>query len=278
MLYTCLLTCPICNAALEQTDNMLKCTNAHTFDIAKEGYVNLLRKKLPGDAKEMLAARRDFLERGYYRPLSDTLNELARTYLVDPSALTNILDAGCGEGYYLGRLQKYLTDQHQQAQYIGLDISKEAVRMAAKRYKQSCFIVANIKERLVFVDHSIHALLNIFAPRNPPEFARILAPDGLLFVVIPAPEHLLQLRSALHLLGIEEHKQQKVIDQFADHFDLVTSSALTYTAYFNHNEIVQAVMMTPNYWHLSDETRMQMEKLDEMVISLSFACLTFRHR
>src|SRR6266487_2793595 len=259
MLYTCLLTCPICNATLEKTDNMLKCTNAHTFDIAKEGYINLLRKKLPGDAKEMLAARRDFLERGYYRPLSDTLNELVRTYLVDPSALTNILDAGCGEGYYLGRLQKYLTDQHQQAQYIGLDISKEAVRMAAKRYKQSCFIVANIKERLVFVDHSIHALLNIFSPRN-------------------APEYLLQLRSALHLLGIEEHKQQKVIDQFADHFDLVTSSALTYTAYFNHNEIVQAVMMTPNYWHLSDETRMQMEKLDEMVISLSFACLTFRHR
>jgi SAM-dependent methyltransferase len=271
-----LLACPICNTQLKQAGSIFACTNSHTFDIAREGYVNLMRKQLPGDTKEMLIARRDFLERGYYQPLSDMLNELVGTYLADSASPANILDAGCGEGYYLARLQQYLTDQHYQAQYIGLDISKEAARMAAKRYKQPCFVVANIKERLPFVDHSIHAILNIFAPRNPAEFARVLTPDGLLLVAIPAPDHLVQLRSALQLLSIEEHKQQKVIDQFADSFEFVTSSALTYTARFSHDEIVQTVMMTPNYWHMSDEMRAKMEALEALEISLEFNCLVFR--
>jgi SAM-dependent methyltransferase len=176
---------------------MLRCSNSHTFDIAREGYVNLLRKKLPGDTKEMLVARRDFLERNHYQPLSDMLNQLVHAYLATSSSPINILDAGCGEGYYLGRLQQYLTDQHYQIQCIGLDISKEAIRMAARHYKQSCFVVANLKERVVLADDALHIILNIFAPRNPAEFTRVLVPGGLLLVAIPAPDHLLQLRSAL---------------------------------------------------------------------------------
>src|SRR5450631_3289491 len=147
-----LLACPTCNGLLEQDGNSLKCSNNHSFDISSEGYVNLLRKKLPGDAKEMLMARRDFLEQGHYQPLSDLTNDLIHTHMPLSSSPHTILDAGCGEGYYIGRLQQYLLAHNYQAQYIGLDISKDAIKMAAKRYKQVCFVVANIKEHLVFVD------------------------------------------------------------------------------------------------------------------------------
>jgi 23S rRNA (guanine745-N1)-methyltransferase len=278
MFYADLLSCPICTTALQRDGSSLICSNAHSFDISSEGYVNLLRKKLPGDAKEMLVARRAFLEQGHYQPLSDLINELIGTYLPSSSSPLTILDAGCGEGYYLGRLQQYLLAHDYQAQYIGLDVSKDAIRMAAKRYKQACFVVANINERLVFTDAAMQVVLNIFAPRNPAEFARVLAPGGLLLVVIPASEHLQQLRSALHLLNIEEDKEQKVIAQFSPFFDLVTSSPLSYTLQFSHKEILQAVMMTPNYWHLSQEVREKVKAMDMMKTTVSFRGLVFRLR
>src|SRR5437763_11948883 len=131
--YSHLLACPFCNFHLAQRDNTLVCTNSHVFDIAKEGYINLLRKKLPGDTKEMLIARRNFLEQRYYQPLSDTINALVSTTFDPETPSFNILDAGCGEGYYLGRLQGHLANQMPRTQrcYMGLDISKEDIRMAA---------------------------------------------------------------------------------------------------------------------------------------------------
>lgn len=276
MQYTHLLICPVCSTALEQSNNTLTCSNCHSFDIAREGYVNLLRKPLPGDTKEMLAARRSFLERGFYQPLSDTLNQLASTYLAASTSPAAILDAGCGEGYYLGRLQQALTDRSLQC--VGFDISKEAIRLAARRYKQACFVVANLKERLVLADGALHMILNIFAPRNPAEFARVLVSGGLLLIAIPAPDHLSQLRSALHLLNIEEHKQEKISEQFAADFDFVTASDLSYTLHLMHDEIVQAVMMTPNYWHLSAEQRATMEGMESVETTVAFTRLLFRRR
>ncbi|HEV2654944.1 MAG TPA: methyltransferase domain-containing protein [Ktedonobacteraceae bacterium] len=276
MLYSSLLTCPICTTQLAQSNNTLICANAHTFDIAREGYINLLRKQLPGDTKEMLVARRSFLERGSYQPLSDTLNQLANTHLAGSTSPTNILDAGCGEGYYLVRLQQALADRSLQC--VGCDISKEAIRLAARRYKQACFVVANLNERLVLADSALYMILNIFAPRNPAEFARVLVPGGLLLIAIPAPEHLAQLRSALHLLSIEEHKQEKISEQFAADFDFVTASDLSYTLHLKHAEIVQAVMMTPNYWHLSAEQRATMEDMESLETTVAFTCLLFKRR
>lgn len=272
-----LLTCPICNNSLEHDGSSLKCSKAHAFDISSEGYVNLSRKKLPGDAKEMLIARREFLEQGHYQPLSDLINDLVYTHMPLSSPPPAILDAGCGEGYYIGRLQQSLLAHDYPAQCIGLDISKDAIRMAAKRYKQACFVVANIKERLVFVDAAMQVVLNIFAPRNPAEFARVLVPGALLLVIIPGSDHLQQLRSVLHLLNIEEDKEQKVIAQFAPFFDFITSSPLSYPLQFRHKEILQAVMMTPNYWHLTQEIRDMVEKMDTIETTVSFSILIF-HR
>lgn len=278
------LTCPVCQTHFSQVGKSLKCANGHTFDIAKEGYVNLQLSKLTGDTKEMLLARRDFLDREHYQPLSDSINELISDYLhheereVGVLPYITLLDAGCGEGYYLGRLQHFLAQQfpHTESCCVGVDVSKEAVRMAAKRYKAAHFVVANLKDRLTFANDSLHVLLNVFAPRNADEFARILTLGGIAVIAIPTATHLAQLRTVLHLLNIEEQKQQKIEEQFSDHFELLHTKTLSYMIRLRHEEIVLAATMTPNYWHRSDESNRAMEGLQELETTISFTCLVFK--
>ncbi len=283
--YLRILSCPICQTHFTQVGSTLKCENTHTFDIAKEGYINLLTKKLPdsmGDTKEMLLARRAFLEYGHYQPLVSAIAALLYDYLKNDEdedlPYINILDAGCGEGHYLGQLQRMLEQQFPKVciDYIGLDIAKEAMRMAAKRYKGIHFLVANLKERLVFANDSLHILLNIFAPRNVEEFARILTLGGVVLVVIPAPEHLRELRETLDLLSIEEHKQEHVIEQFTAHFTYIGATSVNSVLQLNNQELQQAVKMTPNYWHLSEEIKHVMSTLNEIETEIAFTCLLFR--
>ena len=285
--YIRILTCPVCATHFTMVGNTLKCEQGHSFDRAKEGYINLLTKKLPdsmGDTKEMLLARRAFLERGHYQPLVAAINTLVYGYLKGESdeigglPTLNILDAGCGEGYYLGQLQHTLKERlaDTQCEYIGLDIAKEAMRMAAKRYKELHFVVANLKERFVIASETLHILLNIFAPRNVEEFARVLMRGGIALVVIPAPQHLQQLRATLGLLSIEEHKQEHVIAQFAPHFTFVGATNVRETIHLEREEIRQVVMMTPNYWHMSDEVKRIMDEMDGIETEVGFICLVFR--
>ena len=278
-----LLACPVCGSQFTLQQTALICANSHAFDIAREGYVNLLRKKLPGDTKEMLVARRNFFDQGYYRPISDTINALVAAYappvsLHGPASSSRILDAGCGEGYYLDRLHAYLTSLDQQPLCVGIDISKEAIKLAAKRYPESHFLVANLKERLVLLDATIQVMLNIFAPRNAEEYARVLSPGALLLVVIPGPDHLHQLRSTLHLLNIEESKQQHVVEQFSAQFSLLTTRTLSYTLRLHKPEISWLVMMTPNYWHLSQESRSALEQLETIQTTIETTFLLFRRQ
>lgn len=276
-----LLVCPVCGSRLAHEEHALKCEQRHTFDMAREGYVNLLLKKVTGDTKEMLVARRNFLERGLYRPLSDAVNGLVVSHLhkKDFSPMT-MLDAGCGEGYYLGSLLELLAERNAEREHcaIGIDVAKDAVRMAAKRYKEAFFAVANLKERLILADETMHVLLNIFAPRNPGEFARVLAPGGMLIIVIPGPAHLQELRSTLHLLNIEENKQQHVTEQFSEAFALEQELPVRYEMHLRNEEVTQAVMMTPNYWHLSPVERKTIEEKQEMKTQVEFICLLFRKR
>ena len=274
---THLLTCPICHSPFMQVDQTLKCAKAHSFDIAREGYVNLLLQKRPGDTKEMLRARRDILEQGLYSPVSARVNELVRAHLQPVSDPLHILDAGCGEGYYLARLQRALASQPHNC-YIGMDSSKEAARMAAKRYSPVLFVVADIKQRLPLADASIHTILNIFAPRNPGEFARITAPGSMLIVVIPGPQHLLRLRTELRLLNIEEQKQQHVKEQFAEQFAFVASSTISYPVHLNRHQVEQLVIMTPNYWHQSHEMHQAILNIEEIETEVECTALVFRRK
>ncbi|HCI81575.1 MAG TPA: 23S rRNA (guanine(745)-N(1))-methyltransferase [Ktedonobacter sp.] len=283
-----MLTCPICHTPLKRNNTIFECSQHHTFDIAKEGYVNLVTRKLStsvGDTKEMLQARRSFLNAGLYRPLSDALNahvvnDLPQVQPHHADGEATLLDVGCGEGYYLGQLQSFLKEQRVDKNIIffGLDISKEAIRIAARRYKNIQFMVADLKERLVFADSSLHLLLNIFAPRNIAEFARVLVPNGIVIVVIPGTQHLRQLRETLPLLNIQENKAQHVEEQFAPYFKHLTTSSINYTLRLTQQEAEQVVMMTPNYWHLSNEIRQRLKVIQGMETEVAFVMLIFQKR
>jgi 23S rRNA (guanine745-N1)-methyltransferase len=277
------LICPVCGAGLAEADGALKCPLAHSFDIAREGYVNLLlmgrkRPKVLGDTREMLRARRDFLGRGLYEPLSDAINERVCGYLVDASSAC-IADVGCGEGYYIGRLKHYLDGQQawDDICYFGLDVSKEAARLAAKRYKAVRFIVGDVNRNVLFADRSIRVLLDVFAPRNAVEFDRVVAQDGVLLVVIPGPGHLANLRSEFDLLSIEPDKQRRVVEQFAGAFRLAGEYPIAYQISLDGADIFNLIRMTPNYWHSSKETLDRAKTMGNARTEVDFTILEF-HR
>ena len=252
------LACPFCGGELLPSAGALRCAESHSFDLARQGYVNLTVGRHPGDTKEMLLARRAFLDAGYYQPLSLAINQRVAAHLVprlrDASLRQHsaILDAGCGEGYFTERLATYLADSSEiataQVDLFGLDISKDGIRLAAKRAADSpaiFFIAANLKAGLPFRSASLQVLLNVFAPRNPAEFARVLVPGGLLLIVIPAPQHLQELRASLPLLQIEEHKRERVLAQLAPAFSLLECFELTYQLSLTAEAVAQLLAMTP---------------------------------
>lgn len=181
--------CPLCQASLAAQERSWRCSNGHSFDIAREGYVNLLpvqqKKSLqPGDNTEMMQARRAFLQAGHYQPLSDAANAL----LAQHCHAVPVLDIGCGEGYYSARLSAALA-----APVYGLDISKTAIRYAAKRYPDLHWCVAS-SYQLPFQTGQFGGLLRIYAPSQAEEMARVTQPGGWLLTVSPAPEHLLEFK------------------------------------------------------------------------------------
>lgn len=275
-----LLRCPVCDEGLKLVGQTFICANRHTFDRAREGYVNLLltkgkRPKFQGDSKEMLQARRRFLEAGYYLPLSQAMNKQIVAWLGKQTAVPAIADIGCGEGWYLGQLQQRLADVR--SCFFGVDVAKTAIQLAAKQYPIPQFVVADIWHNLPFANGSITILLNLFAPRNPAEFARVLAPGGLLLVVIPQPHHLQQLRRKLGLLGIEEEKQQKVVAQLADGFSLQAIEPITIEMNLDRTALMNLVQMTPSYWHLTAAVRNKLTELPPEPVTAAFEMLTFRH-
>lgn len=275
MLVATAFSCPICLQPLNLYGQSLKCENSHSFDIAKEGYVNFLTRKLNADTKEMLAARRRFLEHGYYRALADTINRRVSSWLTNiGSSQLKILDVGCGEGYYSGRLQTALADAGK-LDFLGLDASKDAIKLAAKRYKDITFSVGDINERLPFADGAVTILLNIFAPRNAVEFGRVLAPDGLLLIVIPEADHLAELRSSFNLLNIEENKEGKLLEKLGETFQLNEVTRLNYELNLSFADLSDLIAMTPNYRHQAAQSWPQAGGNEVFTTHASFSVLSF---
>ena len=188
-----ILRCPVCAEKLNKTANTLICPNRHSFDLAKEGYVNLLRGNRPGsdrgDSREMALSRKAFLSKGYYLPLANALCKI----LEENVPFGNVLDICCGEGFYTEVLAANLPH----LKFYGFDISREMVRLAAKRKSGGSFFVANLAS-IPVENESVQAAVHLFAPFNAEEFSRILAPEGLLFSVIPGKDHLMGLKKVLY--------------------------------------------------------------------------------
>lgn len=283
---TDLLICPICGERLGLTGNTFACARGHAFDRAREGYVNLLRGKRTGDSKEMLLARRAFLDGGHYAPLARAVCERVRAHLAahahgrEGDGAPVILDAGCGEGSYLARLMEELQGANESASplYLGLDSVKEAVQLASKRCKNAFFVVADIHERLPLAPGSLHVLLNLFAPRQIAEFARTLGPGALLLCVIPAPEHLIELREQLNLLAIEEQKLERLTTRLQADFTDVTARQIAYRMHLNAEDVLHLVEMTPNQRHPERWSRAAVERMADTPISAAFTVLSCRRR
>jgi len=259
----------------------VRCERGHSFDLAREGYLNLLRSKRTGDSKEMLLARRDFLERGHYQPLAEALADTVAAFLGERAGAGDcplrVLDAGCGEGYYLDRLGRRLSAAPGLAEtlLIGLDSAKEAIRLSAKRLWDAALLVADLKERLPIADASVDAILNVFAPRDLAELARVLVPGGLLLIAIPSPDHLVELRLAHGLLGIEEQKLERLLEALVPHFASVGTRDLRYTLHLESDAVQALIAMTPSQRH--PQRRLVPEAEDgASVATAAFTLLTCR--
>ncbi len=245
--------CPLCQQPLTLSDRSYQCSNRHQFDLAKEGYVNLMpahhkRSKDPGDNKEMMQARRRFLEAGHYQPMRQAVAQLCDEYLSGPAPV--LLDIGCGEGYYTDLVASTLQGNNQDAQIFGLDISKVAIRYAAKRYPNCRFSVAS-SHRLPFADQSLDGVLRIYAPCRDEELQRTIKPGGVLITVTPAGRHLYQLRERIYQ-QVRLHDEQQ--EQF-DSFKLVKQQQLNYSMSLTDGIAFDLLQMTPFAWRATDELR-----------------------
>ena len=234
--------CTKCDLPLIPESRSLACENGHSYDLAKEGYVNLMptgKKLAPtvGDSTAMFASRRAFFADGFYEPLRQRLTELC--VAEHPKTVGDI---GCGEGYYIGGVATALPE----AKCFGTDIAKDGIRMAAKQFKGVNFAVADTYGRLPLAEHAVDVLLDIFAPRNAAEFNRVLDPSGLLIVVIPTSDHLATMRKLYGLLGIQADKRQAVLDGFAGEFALRDSEILTFEMQLGAKDVAALIGMTPN--------------------------------
>ena len=251
------LLCPVCGANLLRTDRSYRCKKGHCFDIARQGYVNLLtvdRKhaKHPGDTKEQVAARKAFLDGGYYSPIADAVCDL-----LSPYPLSAVLDAGCGEGYYLTRLR----ENRPEADYAGIDISKDAVRFAAVRNKAALWLTGTAAA-LPFAAESFDAVLSMFALTVEQEFARVLRPGGVYLQVLAGEEHLMGLKSVIYPQIL---RKEKDLQPRLEGFRLVKTEKIEFGFSVETNEQVQNLLsMTPHFWRISKEGARRLAALERL--------------
>jgi 23S rRNA (guanine745-N1)-methyltransferase len=239
-----LLRCPVCADALEVGDGSLRCPAGHSFDIARQGYVNLV----PGraDTPEMVEARDAFLGAGHYRPLGAALAEEAATVDV-PGA---ILDVGAGTGHHLARVLDALPD----ARGLALDASPPALRRAARSHPRVAAIGADAWKPLPVRDGVAGIVLSVFAPRNADEMARVLAPGGAVIAVTPTTRHLHELVGPLGLLSVPDDKADRLDAQLASHFTLSDRRTIEHAMFLTRDETAQIVRMGPSAWHVEEQS------------------------
>lgn len=246
------LRCPICGMELEREEKSWRCGSGHSFDIARQGYVNLLpvqfkHSRNPGDTRQQVLARRAFLESGSYLPIAQAVSGAAR----DCAAGGILMDVGCGEGYYAVRAA-----QTAGLRLIGLDISKEAVRCAAARYKQATWICATASH-LPVADGSVDVLMSMFALTVPGEFARVLRSGGVFIQVLAARDHLLGLKS---LIYPEVFDREKESSPELPGFIRLESREIRFEFSVQGEQVQNLLAMTPHFWRISADGALRLRE------------------
>ena len=270
-----IFTCPICKEKLNKQEKTYACANGHSFDIAAEGYVHLLppnkmHSKIPGDNKQMVASRRDFLAAGFYQPFSDQLNELVRECL--HAKVPVVLDAGCGEGYYTGRLYDDLKTHGFSVEVYGFDISKFAVKAAAKRYRSINFAVGSSFD-IPVGSNSADCVINVFAPIVGEELNRVLKPGGFLILAVPGVRHLFGLKQILYDAPYENEYRETEYDGFLFQKRVAVQNQIVIDG---NQTIMNLFAMTPYYWKTPVEGSERLRKTDTLSTQIEFDFLIYQ--
>ncbi len=253
-----LLRCPHCGCSLSAGDGVVTCPSGHSFDIARQGYLSLL----PGDAQlgsadtaEQVAARERFLAAGHFDPLAGALAEEAKRVGVPDGC---VLDLGAGTGWYLARVLDRLPGRSG----LALDLSRHALRRAARAHARIGAVAADAWGPLPIRDATVALALNVFAPRNGAELARVIVPGGALITVVPTDRHLGELVEALGLLSVDERKRERVGAKLDPWFGPPVESALEWTFELDRRGVRDAVAMGPS------AARVEPATIDQMLVPM----------
>lgn len=275
-----LFKCPVCSEVLIEGQKQYFCHNGHNFDIARKGYVNLLLPGhtgpgSPGDDKEMIKSRRDFLSKGYYKNFSDALNQIIADEISNINdTKINILDAGCGEGYYTWRLKDALSSlgYGDNINIYGIDVSKPAIHHASGGDRSIHFAVASTYH-IPILPGCMDYILCIFAPRDEEEFRHVLKPSGKLIVAAPGARHLLSFKKALY--GDAKLIGQKGTVQ--EGFKLLKAINVSYEIYLKStSDILNLLTMTPYYRHIEQHMIDNLKSFDELTTEVDFNIMVYQ--
>ncbi len=265
-----LLCCPLCGEPLTRQENRYACPKGHSFDLARQGYVNLLMsqrssRRQHGDDPGMVVARRDFLEQGYYLPLRDALVKAVKTHC---PASAKIADAGCGEGWYTAAVAEALSG----AEVYGFDISKDALRWAAKRFEAPRLAVASCFD-LPLADGCLDGLLNIFSPLAAEEYARVLKSGGYLFRVVPGIKHLWELKEAIYETPLPNKPEPRELPGLTP----VEEIPIRYELELKDPAHIMALFqMTPYYYRTSPKDHAKAQALTTLKTRIEFDLLVYK--
>jgi 23S rRNA (guanine745-N1)-methyltransferase len=265
-----LLMCPVCRQQLSLNERTWRCENHHSYDVAKQGYVNLhvvqhKHSKNPGDTPESVQARRAFLSAGYYAPLQQAVVEKIRELRIE-----NLLDIGCGEGYYTNAMQAEVL------QCVGVDIAKNAVQVAAKLNKEVTWVVGT-GATLPVLDESIDLCTSLFSPIPKQEILRVLKPKSYLMVVTPAPQHLYAMREAL-FEEVKPHEPEKFVEQLQDEFNLVSEQVIDAPIVLPQADLKNLIAMTPYAYKAKPERRLALEQQDQFELLAQYQIYLFQKK
>ncbi|MBK5258367.1 MAG: methyltransferase domain-containing protein [Thermoanaerobaculia bacterium] len=243
------------------------CTNKHSFDIARSGYCNLLqpqdrRSKEPGDSRDAVAARRQFLDAGHGAHFVTPMIEMT-------DGAQRILDVGCGEGHHLDALRVATN-----AEAHGVDISTPAIDLAARRYRDCFFVIANADRFVPYADASFDLITSITSRLNASEFRRVVAAGGRLLIALPGPDDLIELRAAILGEGKVIDRVDRTLETFRGGFELLRNERVRVTAQLDRDAIEQ--VMTSSYRGLRTRERERLAEIGAMQVTLARDLLLFR--
>lgn len=260
--------CPVCGEPLVRDGRIFRCAGGQVFDVAREGYVNLLlsryrHSKDPGYSKKMIAGRRDFFDSGHYQRLADQISDVVISHL-SGSGERVVIDAGCGEGYYLRRLRARLSEHGQDDSTVlcGIDISKHGIAVAAKRDPHGLYAVAGTYRMPVLPDR-VDVLLAHFSPVSAADFRRVVRPGGVVLIGGPGEDHLYSFKKLLYKTPTKHEPTPTLADEPG--FELINTHRIRYgLALRGQGEIANLLAMTPYYWSVDQETQARLGGLDSL--------------